>query len=245
MLQRKDGRRSDELRPVRITREFVKYPLGSALVEFGDTKVVCAATSENGQPRWMREQKREGGWITCEYSMLPFSSPERAARESTRGRIGGRTHEIQRMIGRALRAVVDLRGLGERTIWIDCDVLQADGGTRTAAVTGAFVAMALAVRRLVSERVIPRSPVGEALAAVSVGRVGGELLLDLNYEEDCRAEVDMNLVMTEGGRLIEIQGTAEASPFTIEELSAMIGMARGGIDALIAEQRRALEDDGD
>ncbi|MEJ2745987.1 MAG: ribonuclease PH, partial [bacterium] len=207
---RKDGRAPDQLRPVKITRDFVKFPLGSVLVEFGDTKVVCTASVEEITPRWMREQKRPGGWITCEYSMMPFSSPERTVRESTRGRIGGRTHEIQRMIGRALRAVVDLDKIGERTIWIDCDVLQADGGTRTSAITGAFVALEIAIAKLKADGKIEVNPIREAIAAVSVGKVGGELLLDLNYEEDCRAEVDMNLVMTESGRFIEIQGTAES-----------------------------------
>ncbi len=240
-MQRKDGRANDELRPVRITRDFVKYPLGSVLVEFGDTKVICAASMEEAAPRWMREQKRPGGWITCEYSMMPFSSPKRTAREATRGKIAGRTHEIQRVIGRALRAVVDLNQLGERTIWIDCDVLQADGGTRTAAITGGFVALELALRKLRDEGKIAGNPVREAIAAVSVGKVGGALLLDLNYEEDCRAEVDMNLVMTESGRFIEIQGTAESAPFTAEEMVSMVAMARKGIDALIATQMKILE----
>lgn len=242
-MLRKDGRRADELRQVRITRNFVKYPPGSALVEFGDTKVVCAASVDESPPRWMREQKRSGGWITCEYAMMPFCSQERTARESTRGRVGGRTHEIQRMIGRALRAVVDLQRLGERTIWIDCDVLQADGGTRTAAVTGGFVALALALRKLRAEGAIEGNPLREALAAVSVGKIDGNLMLDLNYEEDCRAQVDMNLVMTEGGRLIEIQGTAELEPFTVEEMMAMVGMARKGIESLLSIQREAIEGD--
>jgi ribonuclease PH len=225
---------------VRITRDFVKYPLGSVLVEFGDTKVICAASMEEAAPRWMRAQKRPGGWITCEYSMMPFSSPERTAREATRGKIAGRTHEIQRVIGRALRAVVDLNQLGERTIWIDCDVLQADGGTRTAAITGGFVALELALMKLRDEGKIAEHPVREAIAAVSVGKVAGALLLDLNYEEDCRAEVDMNLVMTESGKFIEIQGTAESTPFTAEEMVAMVAMARKGIDALISTQKGVL-----
>ena len=239
-MQRKDGRGNDELRPVRITRDFVKYPLGSVLVEFGDTKILCAATMENVQPRWMREQKRSGGWITCEYSMMPFSSPERMVREATRGRIGGRTHEIQRMIGRALRAVVDLESLGPRTFWIDCEVLQADGGTRTASVTGSFVALRLALRKLIAEGLLAKDPVREALAAVSVGKVDGEILLDLDYEEDCRAQVDMNLVITESGRFIEIQGTAETEPFTASEMESLTATARAGIAALIETQRRAL-----
>jgi len=239
-MQRKDGRRPDELRPVRITRDFVKFPLGSVLVEFGDTKVVCAASMEEAAPRWMREQKRPGGWITCEYSLMPFSSPERTAREATRGKIAGRTHEIQRMIGRALRAVVDLDQLGERTIWIDCDVLQADGGTRTSAITGGFVALELALMRLRDKGKIAGNPIREAIAAVSVGKVEGALVLDLNYDEDCRAEVDMNLVMTESGKFIEIQGTAESAPFTAEEMAAMVAMARKGITTLIDTQKKAL-----
>jgi len=237
-MQRKDGRAFDELRPVRITGDFVKYPLGSVLVEFGDTKLICAASLDDTQPRWMKEQKRPGGWITCEYSMMPFSSPERSIREATRGKIGGRTHEIQRMIGRALRAVVDLAALGERTIWIDCEVLQADGGTRTAAITGGFVALERAIGRLRLDGKLARSPLREALAAVSVGKVDGKILLDLNYDEDCRAEVDMNLVMTEGGRFIEIQGTAESGPFAAEELAAMIELGRSGIKRLIEIQKK-------
>jgi ribonuclease PH len=240
MMTRKDGRAPDELRPVKITRDFVKYPLGSVLVEFGDTKVVCAASVEEITPRWMREQKRAGGWITCEYSMMPFSSPERSTREATRGKIGGRTHEIQRMIGRALRAVVDLDKIGERTIWIDCDVLQADGGTRTAAITGGFVALEIAVAKLKAEGKIEGNPIRESIAAVSVGKVAGGLLLDLNYAEDCRAEVDMNLVITESGQFIEIQGTAESAPFSADEMATMVALARKGITTLIGEQKRAL-----
>lgn len=240
-VNRKDGRKNDELRQVRITPDFVKYPLGSVLVEFGDTKILCAASADNVQPRWMRDQKRPGGWISCEYSMMPFSSPERMVRESTRGRIGGRTHEIQRMIGRAVRAVVDLESIGPRTIWIDCEVLQADGGTRTASVTGSFVALRLALRRMAAEGLLERNPLREALAAVSVGKVDGEILLDLDYEEDCRAQVDMNLVVTESGRFIEIQGTAETEPFTAEEMASLTAMARSGIAALIETQKRALE----
>lgn len=239
-MQRKDGRAPDQLRAVKITPNFVKYPLGSVLVEFGNTKVICAASVEDVQPRWMREEKRPGGWITCEYSMMPFSSPERSVREVTRGKIAGRTHEIQRMIGRALRSVADLAGLGERTIWIDCDVLQADGGTRTASVTGGFVALALACGKLVADGIIKKNPIREALAAVSVGKVGADLLLDLNYEEDSRAAVDMNLVMTEGGKFIEIQGTGESAPFSPEELASMIDMARRGIRSLIGIQHAVL-----
>jgi len=238
-MQRKDGRAADELRAVKITGNFVKYPLGSVLVEFGDTKVICAASLEDAQPRWMRSQGRKGGWITCEYSMMPFSSQERSVREATRGKVGGRTHEIQRMIGRALRAVVDLGSLGDRTIWIDCEVLQADGGTRTAAVTGGFAALEQALEKLRLDGKIERSPLREAMAAVSVGKIGGEILLDLNYEEDCRAEVDMNLVMTEGGKFIEIQGTAESEAFAASELEEMLEMGRKGILGLIEIQKKS------
>jgi ribonuclease PH len=239
-MERKDGRKADQLRPVKLIKDFVKYPLGSVLVEFGETKVICAVTEDLQQPRWMKEQKKAGGWITSEYSMMPFSSPERSMRESTRGRIGGRTHEIQRMIGRALRAVVDLERLGERTLWLDCEVLQADGGTRTAAITGGYIALACAVRKLMAERKLAVNPIKEAIAAVSVGKVGGELLLDLNYEEDCRAEVDMNVVMTAGGRFIELQGTAEGEPFDAVELSALQSLAHKGIGELLRLQRDML-----
>ncbi|MCX6357887.1 MAG: ribonuclease PH [Candidatus Aureabacteria bacterium] len=237
-MKRKDGRAAGDLRQVKITGDYVKYPLGSVLVEFGDTRVICAATMDEEQPRWMREQKRQGGWLTCEYSMMPFCSPERAVREATRGKIGGRTHEIQRMIGRALRAVLDLKALGPRTLWIDCEVLQADGGTRTAAITGGYLALKRAVMRMMEQGVLMQNPLREALAAVSVGKVEGGLLLDLNYEEDCRAEVDMNVVMTEGGKFIEVQATAESGPFTTEEMHGMIALARQGIGALIEAQKR-------
>ena len=240
MMKRKDGRKFDELRPVKMTKGFVKYPPGSVLVEIGETKLICAASVEEALPRWMREQKRPGGWITSEYSMMPFSAPERKVREVTRGRIGGRTHEIQRMIGRALRAVVNLEQLGGRTIWIDCDVFQADGGTRTIAVTGGFVALEMALKKLRSEGKIEGNPIREALAAVSVGKVDGEIVLDLNYAEDCRAEVDMNVVMTESGKFIEIQGTAEMGPFSSREMEEMISVARKGIRELILAQKEVL-----
>lgn len=239
-MKRKGGRKVDELRSVKMTGDFVKYPLGSVLVEFGDTKVICAASAEETQPRWMRAQNRHGGWVTSEYSMMPFSSAERTPREVARGRLAGRTQEIQRMIGRSLRAVVDLEQLGARTIWIDCDVLQADGGTRTAAVTGGYVALEMAIRKLKSDGKIEGDPICEPLAAVSVGKVDGTLVLDLNYEEDCRAEVDMNVVMTESGKFIEIQATAEAKPFASEEMEAMIDMARKGIRELIIAQKKVL-----
>jgi ribonuclease PH len=242
MMERKDGRSFDELRPVKMTTGFVKYPPGSVLVEFGDTKLICAASVEEKLPRWMREQGRPGGWITGEYSMMPFASPGRKMREVTSGKVGGRTHEIQRIIGRSLRAVVNLQQLGERTIWIDCDVFQADGGTRTAAITGGFVALVLALRKLKSEGKIEELPIRESLAAVSVGKVEGMLVLDLDYDEDSRAEVDMNVVMTESGKFIELQGTAEAEPFTSQEMEEMITLARKGICELIHTQKRALSE---
>src|SRR5690606_21669729 len=204
---RVDKRKHNELRPIKITRNFTKYAEGSVFIEIGDTKVLCNVSVDENVPPFLRGQNT--GWLTAEYSLLPRSTHNRTIRESAKGRIGGRTSEIQRLIGRALRAVVDLEKLGERTIWIDCDVIQADGGTRTAAITGAYVALVDAINYLIKEGSIEVSPLMAYLAAISVGMVNGELLLDLCYEEDSQAEVDMNIVMTEEGRLIEIQGTAE------------------------------------
>lgn len=234
-----DGRTASDLRPVNITRDFIKHAAGSVLMEMGDTRVICAATVEARVPPFLRDKKQ--GWITAEYAMLPASSAERIARESTRGKVGGRTHEIQRLIGRALRCVVDLAALGERTVWIDCDVIQADGGTRTAAITGAYVAMVDALDRLKQEKKLDAWPVRDALAAVSVGKVDGNLLLDLNYHEDSCAEVDMNVVMTGSGTYIEVQGTAERAPFDRKEMDGLLSLAEGGIRALIEAQRQALD----
>ena len=236
--QRIDGRAYDALRPVTIEPKPLAYAEGSALISVGNTRVLCAATIEDRVPPWLRGQGR--GWVTAEYAMLPRATQERTQRESARGKIGGRTHEIQRLIGRALRAVTDLKALGERSIVVDCDVLQADGGTRTAAITGAYVALALALRRDFTPGT-PKWPLTQALAAVSVGFVDGIAHLDLAYSEDSRAEVDMNVAMTGDGAFVEVQGTAEARPFTRAALEAMLGLAEGGIVTLMALQRDALE----
>jgi ribonuclease PH len=221
-----------------MTAGFMPYAEGSCLIEMGDTHVICTATVDQSVPRWM--QGRGTGWVTAEYSMLPRSSPERIAREVARGRPSGRTQEIQRLVGRALRAVVDMDALGERTVWIDCDVVRADGGTRTASITGSFVALAGAVRGLLDEGRIERSPLIDSVAAVSMGMVDGTPCLDLNYEEDSKAQVDMNVVMTGAGRLVEIQGTAEHGAFTRPELDAMIDLATKGIAELTQLQQSAL-----
>lgn len=237
-MARPDGRRPDELRPVRLTRNYLRFAEGSVLIEAGDTRVLCAATLENKVPP---HRKGTGqGWVTAEYGLLPRSTQVRTVREAAKGRPTGRTQEIQRLIGRSLRSVVDLAALGERTVWLDCDVLQADGGTRTAAITGAFVAMVDALQRLVEAGDLPELPVRDFLAATSVGLVDGQLLLDLCYEEDSRAAVDMNVVMTGDGRFVEVQGTAEAQPFARAELDAMLALAAGGIGRLVAIQREAL-----
>lgn len=226
------------LREVKITRNYTRYAEGSVLVEFGDTKVICNASIEDGVPPFLRG--KGSGWLTAEYSMLPRATQTRSARESSRGRVGGRTHEIQRLIGRSLRAVTNLTLLGERTLFIDCDVIQADGGTRTASITGAYVALVDAVRKLCSTHVLQSNPVLEAVAAVSVGIVDGVILLDLNYEEDSTAEVDMNFVMTSSNRFVEVQGTAESKPFGIEEMDAMRSLAVSGIRRLFEIQEEAL-----
>ncbi len=235
---RVDGRRADELRPVKITRNFIKHAEGSALIEIGDTKVICTATIEEKVPPFLKDQKR--GWITAEYAMIPRSALSRIARESSSGRVGGRTHEIQRLIGRALRSVADLSVIGERTFWMDCDVIQADGGTRTASITGAYIALADAVDYAIKNRIIDRNPIRDYLAAVSVGIVRGEIVLDLCYAEDSRAEVDMNVVMTGSGRFVEIQGTAETTPFTREDMDKMMALASKGINRLIEIQKTEI-----
>ncbi len=239
MIVRSDGRRPDELRPLTIEPDVMKFAEGSALITLGDTRVLCAATIEERVPQWMRGQGV--GWITAEYAMLPRATKERSQRESARGRIGGRTHEIQRIVGRALRAVTNTAKLGERCIWIDCDVLQADGGTRTAAVTGAYVALALALRRLFDPKQGAQWPLDAAVAAASVGIVDGTAMLDLAYEEDRRAHVDMNVFATDAGRFVELQGTAEAKPFDRRDLDALLALADTGLRALFAAQRSALE----
>ena len=239
MTIRADQRQPDQLRPVSFQRGYTRYAEGSVLVSFGDTVVLCNATVEEGVPPFMRGEGR--GWVTAEYAMLPRATQSRNAREAARGKVGGRTHEIQRLIGRALRAVIDFDALGERTIRLDCDVLQADGGTRTASITGAYVALADAVNGLLRDRVLTVSPLKDALAAISVGIVDGRPLLDLNYGEDSKADVDMNIVMTGSGAFVEVQGTAEAQPFTAEQLDAMRALAMKGCAELVEMQRAVLE----
>jgi ribonuclease PH len=235
-----DGRRLDELRPVAITRGFNKHAEGSAFIEVGDTKVVCTASVEERVPPFLKGKGE--GWITCEYGMLPRATTTRTQREASRGAPSGRTHEIQRLIGRSLRSVIDLAALGERTLWIDCDVIQADGGTRTASITGAFVAVVDALRRLKGQGALVDLPIVDFVAATSVGRVGGEILLDLAYEEDSKAEVDMNVVKTGRGLFVEIQGTAERTPFSDDEMKKLMDAADKGIQELIGEQKKALGD---
>lgn len=235
-MARNDGRKPAELRPVIITRGYTKNAAGSTLIRCGGTVVLCTACFENSVPPWRKGQG--AGWVTAEYDMLPGATNTRRPRN--RSKIDGRTQEIQRLIGRSLRSVVDLQSLGENSILIDCDVLQADGGTRTAGITGAFVALSDAVRFGIKKKLITRSPIREAVAAVSVGRVGKRLLLDLNYEEDVAAEVDMNVVMTGSGRFIEVQGTGEESTFTRVELDKLVRLASRGIQQLLEAQAKAL-----
>ena len=241
-MSRIDGRKSDELRPVKITRKYIKHPEGSVLIEVGDTKVICTASIEDRVPRFMEDptQKREGGWVTAEYSMLPRATKTRNQREASRGRLGGRTQEIQRLIGRSLRAVVDTKILGERTVWLDCDVIQADGGTRTASITGAFVALWDACSYLIDRKMIREMPIIDFVAATSVGIVRGEKILDLCYVEDFSADVDMNIIMTGRGGFVEIQGTAEKDPFSREQSDDLLDLASKGIQQLIALQRKML-----
>jgi ribonuclease PH len=237
-LARADGRTFDTLRPVTIEPNPLSFAEGSALISVGNTRVLCAATIEEKVPPWLRNQGR--GWVTAEYSMLPRATQERNAREAARGKVGGRTHEIQRLIGRALRAVTDLKLLGERSVIVDCDVLQADGGTRTAAITGAYVALALALRRDFAPGT-PKWPLVRQIAAVSVGYVDGVAHLDLQYSEDSRAEVDMNVAMTNAGAFVEVQGTAESRPFDRAQLDEMLALAELGIESLFVRQRAALD----
>lgn len=235
---RSSGRKANELRPVAITRGFNKHAEGSVLIEFGDTRVICTASVEESVPPFLRGKGT--GWVTAEYSMLPRATHTRSSREAAKGKLGGRTHEIQRLIGRSLRAVTDLAALGERSILIDCDVIQADGGTRTASITGAWVALVDAVNGLVSKGLLAANPIREGVAAVSAGIVKGEVLLDLDYSEDSAAEVDMNFVVTASGRFVEVQGTAEEEPFTVAQMDGMRDAALDGIKKLLAIQQGAL-----
>ena len=234
------GSNVDQLRPLTFTPNFAPHSTGSVLIAAGDTRVICSAMIEESVPPWMKYQKVEGGWITAEYSMLPYSTLERKQRDSAKGKQDGRSVEIQRLIGRSLRAVIDLDLLGPRTLCIDCDVLQADGGTRTASITGACVAASLAVQKLIANKLIKKSPIKKLVAAVSVGVVAGEALLDLNYVEDKDASVDMNLVMTEDGHFVEVQGSGEEQTFSETELAAILALGKKGIADLIAAQRKAI-----
>ena len=236
---RSDGRKSLQMRPVKITRHFLKHPEGSILIELGETKVICTASVEEDVPRFLKNSNQ--GWVTSEYSMIPRSTQTRMTRESATGRIGGRTHEIQRLIGRSLRSVVDLFSFGKRTIWIDCDVIQADGGTRTASITGAFVALAEALAVLRKKDLLTAPPLRDTVAAISVGMIGGKILLDLNYEEDSQADVDMNFVIIGSGGLVEVQGTAERTPFTENDLRRMMAAAKKAITQLTRIQNKSLE----
>lgn len=240
IARRADGRKANELRPISIEPDIAPSAAGSALISMGRTKVICAVSIEEEVPTWMKRQNVTGGWLTAEYSMLPYSTTERTRREISTGKISGRTQEIQRLIGRALRAAMDLEALGARTVWIDCDVLQADGGTRTASITGAWVALRRALDRLLREDKLTTNPLREPVAAISVGMVDGRCVLDLNYEEDAACAVDMNVVMTGSGRFVEVQGSAEEQTYSREDLDAMLELAAGGIRKLIAAQREAI-----
>jgi ribonuclease PH len=239
MSYRSDNRTPEQMRPVQITPDYIAMAEGSALIEVGHTRVICTASVEETVPGFLRNSGK--GWITSEYGMLPRSTLTRSARESSKGRIGGRTHEIQRLIGRSLRSIVDLSQLGERTIYMDCDVIQADGGTRTASITGAYVALALAMRRLLAAGTLKKSPLRDSVAATSIGIVDGAILLDLAYEEDSRAEVDMNLVMTGAGKFVEVQATAEQVAFDDKQLAELLRVAKQGINELMALQKAALD----
>ena len=235
---RSDGRKPSQLRPLKITPSYIKTADGSVLIEMGDTRVICTAKLEERVPPFLRNSGK--GWITAEYGMLPGSSQQRIGRESSRGKVGGRTHEIQRLIGRSLRSVADLKSLGERSVWIDCDVIQADGGTRTASITGAYIALMEAVRVWRERGILSADPVKDAVAAVSIGIVDGKILLDLCYEEDSKADVDMNFVMTGSGKFIEVQGTAESAPFTKKQMERMAEIAHQGIKELLQAQKKVI-----
>ncbi|HJU05812.1 MAG TPA: ribonuclease PH, partial [Nitrospiraceae bacterium] len=237
-LLRGDGRRHDQIRSVKISRNFIKYAEGSVLIEMGGTKVICTASVEERVPPFLKDKGR--GWVTAEYAMLPRATQDRTQRESVKGKQGGRTLEIQRLVGRSLRAVTDTLEMGERTIWIDCDVIQADGGTRTASITGSFVALADALTVLKQRKLIKKRPLTDYLAAVSVGKVGGEVIVDLAYEEDSQAEVDMNLVMTGKGRFVEVQGTAEHVPFEKKDLDEFLSLGWEAIQNLISLQKELI-----
>jgi len=238
-MPREDGRTNDQIRPVKITRGYIKYAEGSCLIEVGDTRVICTASVEEKVPPFLKGSGT--GWVTAEYGMIPRSCRTRNVREAAKGQLGGRTQEIQRLVGRTLRSVFDMKVIGERTIWMDCDVIQADGGTRTASITGAFVALAEAADWLVKEKLVKKNPITDLVAAISVGIVGGEDMLDLQYTEDCVAAVDMNVAMTGSGKFVEIQGTAEGLPFSREKFNKLLDLGQKGITELFAIQRQVLE----
>ena len=240
-VARADGRLPNELRPLRFQNHIAPYATGSTLIEWGNTRVICGVTVDEVVPRWMKEQNVTGGWITAEYSMLPYSTLTRKQRDSSKGKIDGRSQEIQRLIGRAMRACLDLEKIGSRTIWVDCDVLQADGGTRTAAITGSYVALSLAVKKLMGEGKLKENPILHGVAAASVGIVGGQALLDLCYVEDVAAAVDFNLVMNSAGEFIELQGTGEEATFSEKELADLLALGKAGIRQLLAAQEAALK----
>jgi len=237
---RADGRAANQIRPLRFQNHIAPHAAGSTLIEWGSTRVICGVTIEETVPRWMKEQKIEGGWITAEYSMLPYSTLTRKPRDISKGKLDGRSSEIQRLIGRSIRAAIDLEKIGARTICVDCDVLQADGGTRTAAITGSFVALSLAVNKLIAEKKISENPILSGIAAVSVGIVNGAALLDLCYTEDVGAAVDMNLVMNSRGEFIELQGTGEEATFTDAQLVELLALGKAGIRELLAAQQTAI-----
>ena len=237
-LGRIDGRRRDQIRPVKVTRNFTKHAEGSVLIEMGDTKVICSASVEEKVPPFLKG--KGSGWVTAEYAMLPRATHDRSPREAVKGKQGGRTLEIQRLVGRALRAVIDTTRLGERTIWIDCDVIQADGGTRTASITGAFIALADAMTVLKKKDLVKKNPLTEYLAAISIGKVGGQVLVDLAYEEDSHAEVDLNLVMTGAGQYVEVQGTAERTPFNKRDMDEFLDLGWGAIRELVELQKSLI-----
>ena len=238
-MTRQSGRKDNELRKIKITKNYIKYAEGSCLIEFGDTKVITTASVEETVPPFLKGKKK--GWVTSEYGMIPRSCKTRVPRESSKGRLGGRTHEIQRLIGRSMRTVVDTQKLGERTIWIDCDVIMADGGTRCASITGSFISLVLALEKLKKDGIISEIPVSDYVAAVSVGMLDGKPVLDLDYEEDSTAEVDMNIIMTGDGRFIEVQGTAEREPFSKNDMERLLALAKRGIEELIAIQKKELK----
>ena len=240
MSTRLDGRKPDQLRPITFEAGVAPYATGSVLISFGATRVICAATIEPGVPTWMKQQRVPGGWLTAEYSMLPYSTLERKSRDISRGKIDGRTVEIQRLIGRSLRAVIDLQKLGQNTLWLDCDVLQADGGTRTASITGAYLAARLAVQKLLDARKLTENPLIDSVAAVSAGVFGGQSLLDLNYLEDKDAEVDANIVMTGRGQFVEVQSSGEETTFSHEQLLSLLALSQSGLKELSALQTAFL-----